>query len=122
MYRQSIDNIQSPLISHRNMRKSFDNDATPKTERKSVTNADQNDNVMADAIDKEDQSFLVPFYKMPCKTILKEIYLFLASGLFCSLNNSCNIIVIFVNFVYIGEIQDPVIQASFGLGVSYFMF
>jgi len=31
-------------------------------------------------------------------------------------------VVILINFIFIGYLEDPLIQASFGLGVSYFMF
>jgi Na+-driven multidrug efflux pump len=59
---------------------------------------------------------------MEWKPLLREIGKFLLDGFACALNNSCNIVVIFVNFVYIGMLNDPLLEASFGLGVSYFMF
>jgi len=66
--------------------------------------------------------FDVPFWRMPSKAFYAEVLDFLTQGFFCALNNSCNVVVIFINFVYIGDLGDPLIHASFGLGVSYFMF
>jgi len=66
--------------------------------------------------------FRVPFTRMAWRPLMKEIGKFLLDGFACALNNSCNIVVIFVNFIYIGMLGDPLLEASFGLGVSYFMF
>jgi hypothetical protein len=68
------------------------------------------------------EPFMVPFYKMPLTLLLKEIGKFLIFGASMSLNNAGNIIVIFMNFHYIGALQDPLLESSFGLGVSYFSF
>jgi len=68
------------------------------------------------------EAFHVPFWRMPSKLLWIEIRDFLSKGLFCALNNSCNVVVILINFIFIGYLEDPLIQASFGLGVSYFMF
>jgi Na+-driven multidrug efflux pump len=67
-------------------------------------------------------AFKVPFTKMPRNLLWREIGKFMIEGLACALNNSCNIVVIFVNFIFIGMLGDPLVEASFGLGVSYFMF
>jgi hypothetical protein len=68
------------------------------------------------------EPFLVPFYKMPLTLLLKEIGRYLIFGFSMAINNAGNIIVIFMNFHYIGALQDPLLEASFGLGVSYFSF
>jgi len=59
---------------------------------------------------------------MEYKPLGIEIGKFMVDGLSFALNNSCNIIVIFCNFIYMGMLGDPLLSASFGLGVSYFMF
>ena len=79
-------------------------------------------NFEQDGTQFSDEPFLVPFWRMPCKQIWKEIGYFFKFGLSMSLNNSANVLVIFINFLYIGAEGDPVLQASFGLGVSYFSF
>lgn len=66
--------------------------------------------------------FTKPFWKMKLSLVLKEIWFFVIQGLSCALNNACSLIVVFINFIYIGWLEDPLLQASFGLGVSYFMF
>lgn len=60
------------------------------------------------------EAFHVPFWRMPGGLLFKEVFKFLITGLFFALNMSCNIITIFVNFVYIGYLKDPLILASFG--------
>jgi Na+-driven multidrug efflux pump len=59
---------------------------------------------------------------MPRKVLCQEISAFLVEGLSCAMNNACNIFVILINFIYIGALKDPTLNASFGLGISYFMF
>ena len=75
-----------------------------------------------DNITEIDEPFLVPFWKMPFKQNLSETWKFLKFGLSMALSNSVNIVAILIIFIYIGKEGDPILQASFGLGVSYFSF
>lgn len=59
---------------------------------------------------------------MPMKLIIQEIIKYLIVGISLAINNAANVMVILTNFIYIGRLEDPLIQASFGLGVSYYMF
>ena len=64
--------------------------------------------------------FSTTFWEMGFKPFMKETGKFYLEGGSCALNNCANIVVILVNFIYIGMLKDPVIQASYGLGVSFF--
>ena len=81
----------------------------------------RNTDVVADTPICEEEAFEKPFWKMEGKLISKEIWDFQVSGLSCALNIACNLIVVFINFIHIGQLRDPLMQASFGQGFSYYM-
>ena len=55
------------------------------------------------------EPFHVPFWRMDRKLLLKQIFEFLSKGLFFALNNSCNVVVILINFMVIGYLKDPLL-------------
>jgi hypothetical protein len=73
-------------------------------------------------IQHSDSPFKYSLKEMPIKAILAETGKFLSSGLSMAITNSANCIVICINFYYIGKLKDATLQASFGLGISYFNF
>lgn len=67
-----------------------------------------------------------PFDKLPWRMsveeFLSEAWNWLSTGLALALNNSANQIIVLVNFLMIGRLNDPLLQASFGLGISYWYY
>ena len=69
-----------------------------------------------------DDPFIRPFWNMEVKTFMAQAWKWLHSGLALTLNNSVNSIIMIINFYYMGLLESPLLQASFGLGVSYWAY
>ena len=70
----------------------------------------------------KDEPFLVPFWQMPFKQVMAETLYFLKFGFSMALNNSSNVVIQLICFIYIGQLDDATLEASMGLAVSYFSF
>ena len=63
-----------------------------------------------------------PFWKIPKHIVLKEAWIFFKQSFALVLSMAANVFIILINFIYIGFLEDELILASFGLGVSYIFF
>jgi Na+-driven multidrug efflux pump len=70
----------------------------------------------------EADAFDNPLWDMSMREFFTEAWKWLSTGVSLALNNSANSLIILVNFLVIGRLGDPILQASFGLGISYWYY
>ena len=73
-----------------------------------------------DTKSEDNSPFSVPFWKMPLKQTLSESQSFFQFGLNMVLSNASNHIIMFNCLYHIGQLNDAVLHASFGIGMSFF--
>lgn len=70
-----------------------------------------------------DEIFSQPFYKIKIsKKYMQEFFEFIFRAFLLAINSSSSYITLFICYFYLGQLEDPVLEASFGLGVSYYGF
>jgi Na+-driven multidrug efflux pump len=77
---------------------------------------------MADSLIYDPDPFDNVFWDMTMRQFFRQAWLWLKTGVSLALNNSANQLIILVNYLVIGGLGDPLLQASFGLGISYWNY